>query len=165
MHIIAAGSVVERNEKFLLVQEGRKEFSGKWNLPCGELEAEESFPECAIREGKEETGYQFKIVGWLGQHHQRPNKSFGGHSLIVNVFYAKIVGGEKTVPSDLMNVAWFTWKQINDMALNGELVHPYVLNSIMAYRGYILISSSNGEHTKNMIPIPSDRFKVYNTGL
>ena len=157
MIINASGNVVERNGKFLLVQEGRKEFSGKWNLSCGEIEPGESIIACAAREGKEETGYELEVVAWIGQYQQLQWPVFGGHDLIVNVFHSEIVGGEKTIPSDLSDVAWFTWDEIQDMARDGKLIHPYVFDSIRTYLGYTTISTLS---TKQ-INLPSDHFKVY----
>ena len=160
MIINASGNFVEKDGKFLLVQEGRKEFSGKWNLPCGELEAGEDFITCAAREGKEETGYELKVAAWVGQYQQLQWPAFGGHDLIVNVFHSKIVGGEKTVPSDLLDVGWFSLKAICDMAIKRELLHLYVLHSITTYseRADKTISSEPREEN---IPINSQHFRIY----
>lgn len=50
--IIAAGGVV-KNEKGELLMIFRR---GKWDLPKGKLDDEESIEDCALREVKEETG-------------------------------------------------------------------------------------------------------------
>lgn len=153
--IISAGACIvekEKNGKFLLVKEGREEFHGKWNLPCGELESGENILDCAIREGKEETGYELKVIGWVGQYTELKWPLFGGHDLIVNVFYSKIIGGEKTVPPDLLDVAWFSLEEIREMAKREGLVHPYVLDAITAYRhrNYIHVSWLSPEQISGM---------------
>ena len=52
----AAGGVVEKNGKYLLIY--RK---GCWDLPKGKLDKGENLPECAVREVEEETGVKVKI--------------------------------------------------------------------------------------------------------
>jgi len=134
MIINASANIVEEKGKFLLVKEGREEFRGKWNLPCGELEPGESIIDCATREGKEETGYTLWAYAWVGQYQQLKWPILGGHDLIVNVFLSKIMSGEKTIPPDLLDVDWFTIRSILLMAKRQQLVHPYVLDSIEIYR-------------------------------
>ena len=56
--IEAAGGVVMKDEEILFIYR-----NGKWDLPKGKLEANESIPACAIREVKEECGVgQLTIV-------------------------------------------------------------------------------------------------------
>lgn len=153
MIINASGNIIEQDGKFLLVREARKEFYGKWNLPCGELDPGESIVACAIREGKEETGYELEVIAWVGQYQQLQWSVFGGHDLIVNVFHSKIVGGEKTVPSNLLDVAWFSFKEICEIATKKELLHPYVLHAIATYR-----------KREENIPIDSGHFRIYPSG-
>ncbi len=52
----AAGGVVEKNGKFLLIYRKKK-----WDLPKGKLDKGETLMECAIREVWEETGVKVKI--------------------------------------------------------------------------------------------------------
>ena len=44
------------NNKILLIKRGTTVFRGYWALPCGKVEAGETFEETVIREVKEETG-------------------------------------------------------------------------------------------------------------
>ncbi len=161
MIINASGNIVERDGKFLLVQEGREEFSGKWNLPCGELDPGESIINCATREGKEETGYELKVVAWVGQYQQLQWSVFGGHDLIINVFYSEIVGGEKTVPPDLLDVDWFSFEEICEIELRGELLHPYVLHAIATYKHRTEKVVTFPEKREENVPIDSGYFTIY----
>jgi len=154
MIINASANIVEEKGKFLLVQEGRKEFRGKWNLPCGELEPGESIIACAAREGKEETGYELEVIAYIGQYQQLQWSVFGGHDLIVNVFHSKIVGGERAVPSDLLDVAWFTGEEIFEMERRKELVHPYVSDAIAAHL-FSVIPKPLKIYPKELVPNPN----------
>ena len=53
---VMVGGVIEKEGKFLLVQEAKENCKGKWNLPAGHLEINESIFEGAKREIFEETG-------------------------------------------------------------------------------------------------------------
>ena len=53
---IIVGGVIEKDGKVLLVQEKQDECYGKWNIPAGHLDCNESIIEGARREIKEEVG-------------------------------------------------------------------------------------------------------------
>ena len=58
-------TIIIKDDKVLMVQEGRNHDNqlNKWNFPAGHVETGETFPEAAIREVKEESGYDAKIDG------------------------------------------------------------------------------------------------------
>lgn len=61
--IIAAGGILLQNERVLLVHRPRY---NDWSLPKGKLDNGESPLEAAIREVREETGYEVETVGFAG---------------------------------------------------------------------------------------------------
>ena len=60
---VIVGGVIEKNGKILLVQEKQEKCYGKWNLPAGHLDPNESIMQGAIREIKEETGCDVELTG------------------------------------------------------------------------------------------------------
>ena len=50
---IVVGGIIEKDGKYLLIQEAKKMCYGKWNFPAGRLEFKESLKQGAIREIKE----------------------------------------------------------------------------------------------------------------
>lgn len=58
-------TIVIKDGKALMIQEGKNNFGqrGKWNFPAGRVELGETFAEAAVRETKEESGYDVKIDG------------------------------------------------------------------------------------------------------
>ena len=53
---VIVGGIIEKDGKYLLVQEAQEKAYKKWNFPAGHLDFNESLKEGAIREIKEETG-------------------------------------------------------------------------------------------------------------
>lgn len=49
---IVVGGIIEKDGKFLLVQEGKEECRGKWNIPAGHLEPNETILDGVKREVK-----------------------------------------------------------------------------------------------------------------
>lgn len=65
------GAIVEKDDKFLLVQENahtrkRKDDVGKWNHPAGWIDVGETIITAVQREVKEETGHTFTPKSILG---------------------------------------------------------------------------------------------------
>ena len=60
---VIVGGVIEKDGKYLLVQEAKKKCYEKWNFPAGHLDFNESLEQGAIREIKEETGCDVKLDG------------------------------------------------------------------------------------------------------
>ena len=107
---IAAGVVIEQDGKYLLVQESTPSQYGLWNWPAGKVDVGETIEEAAIREGKEETGYNVEIIRKLGIW-QDNTKVAAQHAL-----EAKIVGGEFNFPKgELLDAKWFTKEEIYSM--------------------------------------------------
>lgn|GEM_PF-508282 len=129
--MLAAGVVVEKDGKFLLVRE--KSFipgiRGKWNLPMGRRDKDEYPWENAYREGREETGYNFEITHSLGSY----PILIGPLEILCDVYSAEIIEGKLTVPEDLMDVRWFTLEEIQEMQKKGQIFASYVLEAIADY--------------------------------
>lgn len=72
----------------------------KWTMPGGGVELHESVEQAAVREVREETGYDIELGRLLGVHsfvmppHQRVNTSSRPLKSVRVVFEAVIVGGE-----------------------------------------------------------------------
>ena len=100
---VAAGVVVQRDGKVLLVQRVYAPQKGRWTLPVGFVDAGEDPSLAAARECREETGLEVEVTGLLdvfyGQEHPR-----GAH--IILIYRGKIVGG-KLHPGDDASQACF----------------------------------------------------------
>ena len=102
MHIIVGG-IVEKEGKILMVQEKKKFCYGKWNIPAGHLDPNETIIEGALREIKEETGCEVEATGiaFLA------NKVMPDDVLVEIIFTTKLIKEEiKIDPEEILDVKW-----------------------------------------------------------
>ncbi|HPD03486.1 MAG TPA: NUDIX domain-containing protein [bacterium] len=115
---VVVGSIIERNKKFLLVQEG-----GKWNQPIGWLELREDIIDGAKRETEEETGLKVKITGFLGVYSLIKDKEGKVLHAIKFIFTAKPCGEKKNFTTKL-KTRWFSYNEIQEMKNKNQLWDP-----------------------------------------
>lgn len=128
MGTIIVGGVIEKNGKFLLVQEAKEKCRGKWNIPAGHLEPNESIFDGAKREVKEETGCDVELTGVL----QIGNKVLKD-DIFVNVVFSTKLQNEniKYNKNEILDVKWFTYEELLNM--KEELRnYKWIINCISA---------------------------------
>ena len=91
---IVAGAIIRDGNKYLFTQERKPEYYGQWSTPGGRVEEGDTPKETIIREVKEETNYDIKIVRKLGV--------FNPDGLFAHMFDAELVGGELNFPENVM---------------------------------------------------------------
>ena len=109
---VVTGGILEKDGKFLLVQENQKICKGKWNVPAGGLDENESLMEGAKREIYEETGCKVEITGIL----EIINEILEGVNVVCFFFDTKIISENiKADGEEISNVKWFTYEEILNM--------------------------------------------------
>jgi len=107
---VVAGVVIKKDGKYLLVQEKQPKAYGLWNFPAGRVDVGDTIELTAVREAKEETGYDVELIRKLDIFQDtatEPSK---------HAFEARIIGGELKYPeSEIMGARWFTFKEIQEM--------------------------------------------------
>ena len=127
---IIVGGVLEKNGKFLLVQEAQEKCRGKWNIPAGHLDPNETIFEGAKREVFEECGCKVELSGVV----TIANKVLQDDTFVGIVFSTKII--EENIKFDkeeILDVKWFTYEEIIDMK---EKLRDskFIINSISAVK-------------------------------
>lgn len=123
---IVAGCVIRREDgKYLLVQEMQPKVYGLWNLPAGHVDKGETIEAAAVREAKEETGFDVELDGKIGIYHETVE------SPVRHAFAANIIGGElKFQPDEILDVRWFGFDEITDMKQNGKLRVDWIYDAM-----------------------------------
>ena len=109
---IIVGGVLRRDNKYLLVQEAQENCRGKWNIPAGHLDPNETIFEGAKREIFEESGFNVELTGVA----YIANRVMSNDEFIGFVFSTEILSGEiKINPSEILDIKWFTYDEIINM--------------------------------------------------
>ncbi|XP_032231107.2 8-oxo-dGDP phosphatase NUDT18 isoform X2 [Nematostella vectensis] len=104
---IVAAVIIREDGKILMMREAKESCLGKWYLPAGRLEKNESLVQGAKREVIEETGLEFEPSTMICI-----DTVFGNWIRVT--FTGKIIGGKlKTKPDkESLEAAWFTREDI-----------------------------------------------------
>ena len=125
---VIVGGIIEKEGKYLLVQEAKKKCSEKWNFPAGHLDFNESLEQGAIREIKEETGCDVKLDGVC----YVANRILEDDLFVMIVFNAKLINENiEFDKEEILDVKWFDYDEIvNKMEsmLRGNYVRTAVIN-------------------------------------
>lgn len=94
----------ETKSKVLLVRNGDN--NDRWSLPGGAVEPLETLEEAAIREAKEETGYDIKVYGIVAFNEAKFEGS--QQHLYFITFRGEIVGGAEEIsrPEEISEIKW-----------------------------------------------------------
>jgi 8-oxo-dGTP pyrophosphatase MutT (NUDIX family) len=123
--VVVAACLLKQDDKYLLVQERQPIAYGLWNLPTGHVERGEEIEETAIREVKEETGFDVNLTKEIAIYHESIKQA------VKHVFAADIIGGNVMPPNDeIMDIKWLTFDQVKDLHKNGKLRKPWVWDVI-----------------------------------
>ena len=122
---VVVGAVIEKDGKYLLVQEAKKRCYEQWNFPAGRLEVNESLGQGAIREVKEETGCDVELNGVC----YIANRILEDDLLVMIFFNAKLINESiKFNKEEILDVKWLTYDEINKKMMRGSYVKKAIAN-------------------------------------
>jgi len=116
----AVGVVCLKGESVLLIRRGRPPRQGEWSLPGGRIEPGERALDAALRELREETGVEARIVG-LVDVVDGIFPEAGLHYVLID--YAAVwASGEPVAGDDAIDAAFVPLSEIEDRLAWSETV-------------------------------------------
>jgi 8-oxo-dGTP pyrophosphatase MutT (NUDIX family) len=116
---VTVATVVVRDGRLLMVEEragGRLVF----NQPAGHLEPDESLQEAALRETREETGWEVRLTGFVGAYQWKAVNDDGspGRHYLRFAFAAEPVRHDPEQPLDdgIVQAVWLTPAELQQQA-------------------------------------------------
>jgi len=119
----ASLAVIERDGKFLLVQEtaGKGRDAGKWNTPGGWIDVGEHPIDAVIREVREETGYEFTPTYFIGVSsivRKDQTADLGATPHPIRLVFTGTISSEPVaspMEDEIADIRWFTSDEIDKM--------------------------------------------------
>lgn len=125
---IVAANIIKQGDKFLMVQEAKPKVKGLWNVPAGYVDAGEEVEQAAVREAKEESGYDVIIDELIDLYHDTTTEP------IKHVYASHIVGGElKAQEGEIMSVEWLSYNEIKTLNDKGKLRARWIFDAITKF--------------------------------
>lgn len=111
---IVVSAVIEKEGRFLLVEERESNGVLTLNQPGGLLEAGESLEHAVIRETLEESAYEFCPAGFLGTYHLNYRMEDGADISYIRFAFTGTVGTLHNQPldPDIVRTVWMTCDEI-----------------------------------------------------
>jgi 8-oxo-dGTP diphosphatase len=128
---VGVSIVVEQGGRLLLIQRGVEPGLGKWALPSGFIELEESPEEAAVRECKEETGLSIAKLELMDAVHYADDFRGPGINL---VYHAQVDGGVLRSGDDARVARFFGPEELPQRSAIAFDGHRQILEQWMATR-------------------------------
>lgn len=106
---VTVATIVVADGRLLMVEE---EVQGRLviNQPAGHLEPDESLPSAALRETREETGWEVRLTAFIGAYQWQAPAADGGRHFLRLAFAAEPVSHDPARPLDegIVRALWLT---------------------------------------------------------
>ncbi|HEY8108393.1 MAG TPA: NUDIX domain-containing protein [Patescibacteria group bacterium] len=114
----SACAVVEQDGKYLVLRRNIEPNKGKWEIPGGFIDSGEGAEEALLREAREETGLEVKIVRYIGSF----PCAYGDTDLMtVSVAYhAAVTGGTFKLSREAKESRWVDLNEFPEMAFASD---------------------------------------------
>lgn len=111
-HVTVDVIVINDKQEILIIKRAQSLINGgKYALPGGFVDRDESIKEAAIREVIEETGYQVEpfLLLRIADNPDRPQED---RQNIAFIYIAKTKGGEKVLGAEVSEIDWFNLNRL-----------------------------------------------------
>ncbi len=110
--IPAVGVVCLRGDEVLLIRRGKPPREGEWSLPGGRIEPGEPVREAALRELREETGVEARLIGLIDVVDGLFGPEF--HYVLID-YWAEWISGEPVAADDVAEAVFVPVARIDDL--------------------------------------------------
>lgn len=114
----AAGAIVRKNGKYLVLRRAINPAKGEWELPGGFIKSGETAEETVVREVQEETGLTTKIIRCLGTTSGQYGDT--GITVIAVAFLVDVVDGTLKLSHENSEHRWVGIDEFPPMGLEGD---------------------------------------------
>ncbi|AJY51580.1 MULTISPECIES: NUDIX hydrolase [unclassified Halomonas] len=123
-----AACVIQRGERFLMVEEQRGGPHSVFNQPAGHIEPGEGPIAAILREVQEETAWRVSLTSYLGLYifHTDAGQTFHSHGFSA----APLRQLDLALDPDIMATHWLTLEQLRELDQQSRLRSPLVLKRI-----------------------------------
>lgn len=111
---VAVGVMIARDERLLLSRRAIDPGKGRWSFPSGYVDLGESPAAAAIREVKEETGYDVQLRGLVGVY-ASPSRP-----VVLVVYAGEVVGGEPIRCDEVEELGFFALQALPPLAFEHD---------------------------------------------
>jgi len=125
-----AARVIDES-RILLVKEASGNYAGKWGLPKGYVEAEESPEAAVLRELIEETGSTGSIIG-LAAVRSTTNNGIPAVFLCYDVNIETKKDGHES--NEITEYGWFSLDQLQSLEWISETMHNLAIEGLSGFR-------------------------------
>ena len=123
----AAAVIFDERERVLLQ---RRSDNGRWGLPGGAMDVGETVEQACVREVKEETGYDVRVVRLVGVYSDPQWTTIryadgNAFQFVTSLFECRVVGGEARLCEESSELGWFDPRQLPE---------PFMANHVQRVR-------------------------------
>jgi ADP-ribose pyrophosphatase YjhB (NUDIX family) len=111
---VAVGVVIRHEGRILLNRRAIDPGKGRWSFPSGYVDLGESTSSAAVREVKEETGYDVRLGGLVGVY------SSASRPVVFIVYDGEVVGGDLAPCDEVEEVGLFAGDALPPLAFEHD---------------------------------------------
>jgi 8-oxo-dGTP diphosphatase len=115
MRPFVTDALIVRNGGIVLILRKNEPFKGKWALPGGFAEADETAEQCCAREALEETGLSVRVKRLIGVF-SGPERDPRG--TVAAAYLCEVVGGELKGGDDAKAAEWFPLDRLPELGFD-----------------------------------------------
>ncbi len=119
-------------DTILLIKRNTVPFKGYWALPGGRAEPGETVEQTVVREVKEETGLDVKVVKKIGEYHEQGIQGGVEYDYYPACFLVKVFGGEmRKQQGEIQEIQLFS---LDDVPEPLAFVHTSMVKDYLAQK-------------------------------